>query len=46
MSYDRIRLYDAGRFQDTDLPDWYREAEGLCESERVDFHRAFDRVLD
>jgi hypothetical protein len=46
MSYDRLRLYDAGRFHDTELPDWYREAERLCESEHVDFHRAFDRVLD
>lgn len=46
MSYDRMRLYDAGRFHDTDLPDWYREAERLCETEHVDFHRAFDRVLD
>lgn len=45
MSYDRLRLYDAGRFHDTELPDWYREAERLCENEHVDFHRAFDRVL-
>lgn len=45
MSYDRLRLYDAGRFHDTELPDWYREAERLCETEHVDFHRAFDRVL-
>jgi hypothetical protein len=35
MSYDRMRLYDAGRFHDTDLPDWYREAERLCETERM-----------
>lgn len=46
MSYDRIRLYDAGRFHDTELPDWYHKAERLSETERVDFHRAFDRVLD
>jgi len=46
MSYDRLRLYDAGRFHDTELPDWYREAVRLCETEHVDFHRAFDRVLD
>ena len=46
MSYDRMRLYDAGRFHDTELPEWYREAERLSETERVDFHRAFDRVLD
>ena len=46
MSYDRIRLYDAGRFHDTELPDWYREAERMSEAERVDFHRALERVLD
>jgi hypothetical protein len=45
MSYDRIRIYDAGRFHDTELPEWYREAQRLSETERVDFHRAFDRVL-
>ena len=26
MSYDRMRVYDAGRFHDTDLPDWYHDA--------------------
>ncbi len=46
MSYDRIRHYDAGRFHDTELPDWYHKAERLSETERVDFHRAFDRALD
>lgn len=46
MSFDRIRLYDAGRFHDTELPDWYHKAERLSETERMDFHRAFDRVLD
>ena len=46
MSYDRMRLYDAGRFHDTELPDWYHEAERLNETEHVDFHRAFERVLD
>lgn len=46
MSYDRIRLYDAGRFDDAELPDWYREAERLSENERIDFHRALERVLD
>ncbi len=46
MSYDRIRLYDAGRFEDAELPDWYREAERLSENERIDFHRALERVLD
>jgi len=46
MSFDRIRLYDAGRFHDTELPDWYHKAERLSETERMDFHRVFDRVLD
>ena len=46
MSYDRIRLYDAGRFDDAELPDWYREAERLSANERIDFHRALERVLD
>jgi hypothetical protein len=35
MSYDRLRLYDAGRFHDTELPDWYHEAERLSETERM-----------
>ena len=46
MSYDRLRLYDAGRFYDTPLPDWYHEANRLTERERVDWHRALERVLD
>ena len=35
-----------GRFHDTELPDWYREAERLSETDRMDLHRAFERVLD
>ena len=46
MSYDRIRLYDAGRFHDAELPAWYREAVRLSETERVDWHRALERALD
>jgi hypothetical protein len=46
MTYDRMRLYDAGRFHETELPDWYHEAERLSEAERIDFHRALERVLD
>lgn len=46
MSYGSMRIYHAGYFHDTDLPDWYHEAEQLSETERVDFHRAFDRVLN
>lgn len=46
MSYDRMRVHDAGRFHDTDLPDWYHEAERLSQTERIDWHRALERVLD
>ena len=46
MSFDRMRLYDAGRFHDTELPDWYDAAMHLSENERLDWHRALDRVLD
>ena len=46
MSFDMLRIYDAGRFHDVDLPDWYHEAELLCDKERLDWHRAVDRVLD
>ncbi len=46
MSFDRMRLYDAGRFHDTELPDWYHAAMRLSEAERVDWHRALERVLD
>jgi len=44
--FDRIRLYDAGRFHDTELPDWYHEAERLSEAERIEWHRALECVLD
>ena len=46
MSFDRLRVYDAGRFHDVALPDWYHEACRISEMERVDWHRAFERVLD
>jgi hypothetical protein len=46
MSFDRMRVHDAGRFHDTDLPDWYHEAERLSQTERIDWHRALERVLD
>ena len=28
MSYDRMHVYDSGRFHDMDLPDWYHEPAG------------------
>ena len=46
MMFDRMRVYDAGRFHDTELPDWYHAAMRLSEAERVDWHRALERVLD
>ncbi len=45
MSFDRLRSYDAGHFHDVDLPVWYHEANRLCEEERIDFHRAFERYI-
>lgn len=46
MSYDRMRVYDAGRFHDTELLDWYHEAERLSQTERINWHRALERMLD
>lgn len=46
MSFDRMRLYDAGHFHDTELPDWYHAAVRISETERVDWHRALERVLN
>lgn len=46
MIFDTLRVFADGRFHDTELPDWYHEAERLSEKERIDFHRAFERVLD
>ncbi|WP_223428755.1 hypothetical protein [Tateyamaria pelophila] len=46
MSYDTLRVYEAGRFHDVDLPDWYYEACRIGEMEGVNWHRALERVLD
>lgn len=46
MMFDRMRVYDAGCFHDVDLPDWYREAQRLSQTERIDWHCALERVLD
>lgn len=46
MMFDRMRVYDAGRFHDVDLPDWYHEAQSLSQTERFDWHCALERVLD
>lgn len=46
MSYDTLRVYEDGRFRDAPLPDWYREANRLCEQQQLDWDRAVERVLD
>jgi hypothetical protein len=45
MSFETLRAYEAGRFHDVELPDWYTEANRLCEAENLCWHRALDRVL-
>lgn len=46
MSFDKLRVYEAGGFYDVDLPDWYHEACRISENERIEWHRAFERVLE
>lgn len=46
MSCNTMRIYDAGRFYDAELPDWYTAAEQVSETDCLDWHRALDRVLD
>ena len=46
MSYDTLRVYEAGRFHDVHLPDWYHEVDRLCQQQRLDWYRALERVLD
>ena len=45
MSFDTLRVYEAGRLYDLDLPDWYREAERLSHDEGLSWHQAISRVL-
>jgi len=45
MMFDRMRVYGAGRFTDTELPAWYHEAGRLCHMERLNWHHALERVL-
>jgi len=45
MSVNTLRVYDAARFHDVDMPDWYHEAQRLSDKDRLDWHRALDRVL-
>lgn len=46
MSFETIRVYVAGQFQDTELPRWYDEACALSERKGLDWHRAFEHVLE
>ena len=45
MSFDTLRVYEAGRFHDVELPDWYSEACRISEHDMVDWHRTLDREL-
>jgi hypothetical protein len=45
MSFDTLRVYEAGRFYDVALPDWYEEADRLSRSGKASWHHAFTRVL-
>ena len=45
MCFDTLRVYEADRLHDVELPAWYLEAERLNQTERVDYYRAFDRAL-
>jgi hypothetical protein len=45
MSFDTLRVYEAGRFYDVALPDWYEEADRLSRSGNASWHHAFTRVL-
>ena len=45
MSFERLRVYEAGRFYDVELPDWYHEADRLSRKEGVSWHHAVTRVL-
>jgi hypothetical protein len=46
MSFNTIRIYDGGKFYDSELPDWHDAAKYLSERDRLDWHLALDRVLD
>lgn len=45
MSDDTLRVYEAGRFHDVDLPDWYHEAERLSLEKGLSWNHAFTRAL-
>ena len=45
MMSETMRVYDAGRFHDVALPDWYREARRIARDERIDWRFALERTL-
>ncbi len=45
MCYDTLRVYEAGRLYDVDLPDWYHEANRLWQEEGNNWHHSFTRAL-
>jgi hypothetical protein len=45
MCYDTLRVYEAGRLYDVDLPDWYHEANRLWQKEGDSWHHSFTRAL-
>ena len=45
MCYDTLRVYEAGRLYEVDLPDWYHEANRLWQEEGDSWHHSFTRAL-
>lgn len=43
--FNTLRVYISGRFEDVALPDWYREAEQIANTERLDWEDAISRAL-
>jgi hypothetical protein len=46
MMNTRMRVYDAGRFHEVDLPPWYLEAERLSQTKKFERYAAFEEALD
>ena len=45
MCLDTLRVYEAGRLYDVDLPVWYHEANRLWQEEGISWHHSFTRAL-
>lgn len=43
--FNMLRVYISGIFEDVALPDWYREAEQIANTERLDWEDAISRAL-